>query len=82
MVYGETGRFPLKINIIDFIQELSLAQSNNRNTQINLIIMDFAKAFDKVSHRHLLYKLKFYGIKNNTKLDPGIFTGQNTNSRH
>ena len=24
--------------------------------------MDFAKAFDKVSHRHLLYKLKFYGI--------------------
>jgi hypothetical protein len=28
--------------------------------------MDFAKAFDKVSHQRLLYKLKFYGIKNQT----------------
>jgi len=25
--------------------------------------MDFAKAFDNVSHKHLLYKLEFYGIK-------------------
>ena len=50
--------------LIDFIQEL--ARSNNSNTQTDLIIMDFAKAFDKVSHRHLLYKLKFYGIENNT----------------
>jgi len=24
--------------------------------------MDFEKAFDKVSHRHLLYKLEYYGI--------------------
>ena len=28
-------------------------------------MMDFAKAFDKVSHRHLLYKLSYYGINNN-----------------
>lgn len=27
--------------------------------------MDFAKAFDKVSHRHLLYKLSYYGIRSN-----------------
>ena len=24
--------------------------------------MDFSKAFDKISHNHLLDKLKFYGI--------------------
>ena len=24
--------------------------------------MDFAKAFDKVPHQHLLYKLTYYGI--------------------
>ena len=24
--------------------------------------MDFAKAFDKLPHQHLLYKLKYYGI--------------------
>jgi hypothetical protein len=28
--------------------------------------MDFAKAFDKVSHRRLLYKLKYYGIQTHT----------------
>jgi hypothetical protein len=28
----------------------------------DLIIMDFAKAFDKVPHRRLLYKLNYYGI--------------------
>jgi retron-type reverse transcriptase len=31
-----------------------------------LIIINFAKAFDKVSHRRLLYKLKYYGIQAHT----------------
>ena len=33
-----------------------------------MIIMDFVKAFDKVPHRRLLYKLKYYGIPENTLL--------------
>jgi hypothetical protein len=28
--------------------------------------MDFAKAFDKVSHKHLMYKISYYGINCNT----------------
>jgi hypothetical protein len=32
----------------------------------DLIIMDFAKAFDKVPHRRLLYKLNYYGISGHT----------------
>jgi hypothetical protein len=41
----------------------SLWVSNNCSKQTDLIIMDFAKAFDKVPHCRLLYKLKFYGIQ-------------------
>ena len=35
-------------------------------SQVDVIVMDFAKAFDKVSHRHLLYKLDCYGIRGDT----------------
>ena len=36
---------------------------NRGHKQTDLIIMDFAKAFDKVPHRRLLHKLDFYGIR-------------------
>ena len=39
---------------------------NRGHTQTDLIIMDFAKAFDKVPHRRLLYKLDYYGIRGST----------------
>ena len=50
--------------LLSFIQELQ--SSNNTNMQTDLIIMDFAKAFDKVPHRHLLYKLNHFGITGKT----------------
>ena len=34
--------------------------------QVNVILLDFAKAFDKVPHQRLLYKLSFYGIRGDT----------------
>lgn len=34
-----------------------------RGKQTDLVIMDFAKAFDKVSHSLLLHKLNYYGIR-------------------
>ena len=43
-----------------------LVSSRDRGVQTDLIIMDFAKAFDKVSHRLLATKLSHYGIRNNT----------------
>ena len=39
---------------------------NPDQKQTDVIIMDFAKAFDKVPHRRLLYKLDFYGIRGST----------------
>ena len=35
---------------------------NGGHKQTDLIMMDFAKAFDKVPHRRLLHKLEHYGI--------------------
>ena len=39
---------------------------NRGHKQTDLIMMDFAKAFDKVPHRRLFHKLKYYGIRGST----------------
>ena len=36
---------------------------NRGHKQTDLIIMDFAKAFDKVPHRRLLHKLDYYQVE-------------------
>ncbi len=41
-----------------------------------MAILDFSKAFDKVPHIKLLYKLKHYGIKVNTLQWKGNFLKQ------
>ena len=37
----------------------------DKKKQVDLIFLDFCKAFDKVPHRRLLNKLKHYGITGN-----------------
>ena len=52
--------------LTSFVQEL--CNSNDKNIQTDVIVMDFAKAFDKVPHKRLLYKLGYCGIRNDTLL--------------
>ena len=58
--------------LISFVQDL--AQSVNKNIQTDLIIINFAKAFDKV------YKLSYYGINNNVLYWISDFLSQRTQS--
>ena len=62
--HGFRSKRSCETQLISFLH--SLSKSNNNNIQTDVIIMDFAKAFDKVSHKHLIHKLNFYGIQGKT----------------
>ena len=57
------ARLSLYSLINDLCENLDGAH-NRGHKQTDLIIMEFAKAFYKVQHRRLAYKLKYYGIRN------------------
>ena len=42
-----------------------IAKQIDSDLQVDAAILDFSKAFDKVSHQKLLYKLNYYGIRGN-----------------
>ena len=44
-----------------------LAKSLDHGRQVDMLILDFSKAFDTVAHQRLINKLDNYGITNNVK---------------
>ena len=48
------------------IQPEDLGRKLVTGKQVDLILLDFSKAFDKVSHPKLLFKLPQHGVKGNT----------------
>ena len=50
----------------------------NNGKQTEVIVMDFAKAFDKVGHRRLIEKMKYYGVGGKTnKWIKDLIAGRN-----
>ena len=43
-----------------------IAHQLSQGSQVDVILLDFSKAFDKVPHARLLKKLDYYGVRNNT----------------
>ena len=46
--------------------------------QVDLVLLDFSKAFDKVNHLKLLFKLSTYGVKGGTLIWISSFLGGRT----
>ena len=58
--HGFRQRRSCETQLIDFIHKLS--SSMHDGTQTDIVVMDFAKAFDTVPHTHLLLKLRRLGV--------------------
>ena len=67
--HGFRSRRSGETQLVQFVHDIisNLDGDVNRgHKQTELIIMDFAKAFDKIPHRRLLHKLEYYGIRGST----------------
>ena len=50
----------------------------NNKSQTDIIFLDISKAFDKISHKYILSKLLYYGIRNHTLSWIGAFLSNRT----
>ena len=62
--HGFRKKRSCKSQLVITIQELS--DSLNTRDQVDCVLLDFSKAFDKVPHQRLLHKCHHYGIWGNT----------------
>ena len=58
--HGFLSRLSCETQWLEFVQEPH--DNLNNGQQVDALIMDFSKAFDKVAHNRLLHKLDNYGI--------------------
>jgi hypothetical protein len=62
--HGFRNRRSCETQLVATIQKI--AQNLTSKGQVDFILLDFAKAFDKDLRRRLLHKLKFYGVDGTT----------------
>ena len=62
--HGFKEKRSCETQLIMLVDEISKVMQMRQQT--DLILLDFSKAFDKVAHEKLIFKLHFYGIQGNT----------------
>ena len=62
--HGFRKKRSCETQLISLVHDIT--KSLEAGHQIDMILLDFSKAFDKVPHQRLLHKLNFYGVRNNT----------------
>ena len=63
MQFGFTKSRSAELQLLQTIHDLAFGLNHKRQTDV--ILLDFSKAFNWVSHCHLITKLEYYGIRNN-----------------
>ena len=63
--HGFRSRRSCETQLITTIQGIA-KQLRSSKDQVDVILLDFAKTFDKVPHERLLYKLHYYGVRGDT----------------
>ena len=62
--HGFRNKHSCETQLVNTIEDL--ARCLNDREQLDLLVLDFSKAFDTVAHQRLLGKLKYYGIRGST----------------
>lgn len=62
--HGFRAKRSCETQLLGFIQDLQ--SKADKGTQTDAVVLDFSKAFDKVAHNKLIYKLGKYGIRGQT----------------
>jgi hypothetical protein len=78
-VSSQYGFVPNKACVTNLLETLDIiTDAVNKGHSVDLILLDFSKAFDKVSHAKLIQKLEAYGVNNIlVKWIESFLTGRN-----
>ena len=59
--YGFRTKHSTELQLLHTVHDFT--SSLNEKVQIDTVLLDLSKAFDKVVHRYLILKLEYYGVR-------------------